>query len=396
MKILITGGAGFIGSHLAERLAADGRHVAVLDDLSTGSLANLHRLRHGPRFTFTHGSVVDRPLIDRLVGEAGVVVHLAAAVGVRYILDQPLQSLKTNVEGTDIVLEAAARWGRKILVASTSEVYGKNPAESLCETADSVFGPAAVSRWSYATAKKLDEFLALAYAQTYGLPVIITRFFNIVGPRQTGRYGMVLPNFVRAALAGEPLRVFGDGRQTRNFTFISDCVEALVRLLDCPAAGGEIFNVGGPQEISILELAERVKRLSSSPSPIVMVPYEEAYPEGSYEDMRRRVPCICKIQKLTGWTPRVPIDEMILATIRHRRLRLLGTSLHFEHAMINFQGSRPLTRETYAAHPPASAGPGCPRPCAGARRPRLHPPSARSRTVGGQHRHHLRFRHNSG
>jgi UDP-glucose 4-epimerase len=342
MKILITGGAGFIGSHLAERLLAGGHQVAVLDDLSTGSMANLHRLRNCPRFAFTQGSIVDRPLVDQLVGEASTVVHLAAAVGVRYILDQPLRSLKTNVQGTDIVLEAAARWGRKILVASTSEVYGKNTDDALCETADSVFGPAAVSRWSYATAKKLDEFLALAYAQTCGLPAIVTRFFNVVGPRQTGRYGMVLPNFVRAALAGEPLRVFGDGRQTRNFTFISDCIEALVRLLDCPAAGGEIFNVGGPQEISICELAERVKRLSGSPSPIVQVPYEEAYPEGSYEDMRRRVPCICKIQKLTGWTPRVAIDEMILATIRHRRQRLLGQRPQWPEATSVFEAPEML------------------------------------------------------
>lgn len=317
MKILITGGAGFIGSHLAERLIADGRHVDILDNLSTGSLENLTSVLNHERLEFIEGSVLDRTLIDRLVHGADLVVHLAAAVGVRYILDQPLESLKTNVGGTEAVLAAAARHGRKILVASTSEVYGKNTSDSLCETADSILGPASVSRWSYATGKKLDEFLALAYAQTYGLPVIVTRFFNIVGARQRSRYGMVLPNFIRAALAGEPIRVFGDGRQTRNFTFVGDCVEALVRLLDCRAAEGEIFNIGGPHEISILELAECVKRLTRSSSSIVHVPYDEAYPEGSFEDMRRRVPCVCKIGKITGWSPQTTMYDMIQATLCH-------------------------------------------------------------------------------
>lgn len=322
MKILITGGAGFIGSHLAERLIVDGNHVDVLDNLSTGSLENLTRVLNHQRLEFIEGSVLDRPLIDRLVQGADLVVHLAAAVGVRYILDQPLDSLKTNVGGTEAILDAAARHGRKILVASTSEVYGKNASDSLCETADSVLGPASVSRWSYATAKKLDEFLALAYAQTYGLPVIVTRFFNIVGARQRSRYGMVLPNFVRAALAHEPIPVFGDGRQTRNFTFVGDCVEAMVRLLGCRAAENQIFNIGGTQEISILELAERVKRLTRSLSPIVSVPYDEAYPEGSFEDMRRRVPCICKLRRITGWSPQTAMDDMIWATLSHDQSRL--------------------------------------------------------------------------
>jgi len=317
MRILITGGAGFIGSHLAERLIHEGRHVVVLDDLSTGSAANLAALAGHPRFDFVEGSVLDRELVRALVRDSELVVHLAAAVGVRHILANPLTSIKTNVEGADIVLEAAAQSGRKVLIASTSEVYGKNDAESLCETADSVLGPSSVSRWSYATAKKIDEFLALAYAQTWALPVIVTRFFNIVGPRQAGRYGMVLPNFVRAALAGEPIRVFGDGLQTRNFTFIGDCVEALIRLLDAPKAEGEVFNIGGPHEVSILELAQHVRRITGSSSPIVRVPYETAYPEGGFEDMRRRVPCICKIQSTVGWSPRTPIDEMIAATAAH-------------------------------------------------------------------------------
>ena len=290
--------------------------MVALDDLSTGSLDNLAAVLDAPRLEFVEGSVLDAPLVTRLVERAGVVVHLAAAVGVRYILDNPLAGIKTNVNGTGNVLEAAARFRRKVLVASTSEVYGKNASGSLCETADSVFGPASISRWSYACSKKLDEFLALAYAETCGLEVIITRFFNIVGPRQRGRYGMVLPSFIRAASAGRPLRVFGDGRQTRNFTFIGDCVDALLELLDSPLASGEAFNIGGPEEISILELAESVKRISGSDSPIVHVPYDQAYPEGGFEDMRRRVPCTCKIERLTGWRAKTSVDEMISATIR--------------------------------------------------------------------------------
>ncbi len=316
MRILITGGAGFIGSHLAERMLSSNNRVVVLDDLSTGSLENLAGVAAEPRFEFVEGSVLDGALVERLVERSDVVVHLAAAVGVRYVLDRPLSSIRTNIHGTDVVLGACARYGRKVLVASTSEVYGKNEAGPLCETADSVLGSSMISRWSYATAKKIDEFLALAYAATSGLPVVITRFFNVVGPRQTGRYGMVLPSFVRSALAGDPIRVFGDGRQTRSLTFVQDCVDALTLLLDTPEAEGEIFNIGGLAEISILELAERVKRLAHSSSPIVLVPYDRAYPEGSYEDMRRRVPCICKIQRLTGWSPMTSIEETILATIR--------------------------------------------------------------------------------
>lgn len=322
MKTLITGGAGFIGSHLAERLLSAGGRVTVLDDLSTGSIENVEGLLGRREFEFVEGSVLDPALVNRLVGESDGVVHLAAAVGVRYVLENPLATLKTNVDGTAIVLEACARFRRKALVASTSEVYGKNEADLLCETADSVLGPASVSRWSYATSKKLDEFLALAYAETCGVPVVVTRFFNIVGPRQRGRYGMVLPSFVRGALAGEPIRVFGDGRQTRNFTFIRDCVEALVLLLGSEGAHGQVFNIGGPQETSILELAERVRRVTGSASPIVQVPYDQAYPEGGYEDMRRRVPCICKIRSLTGWAPWTPIDQMIAETAYFEQQRL--------------------------------------------------------------------------
>jgi len=323
MQTLITGGAGFIGSHLAERLVAEGRQVIVLDDLTTGSRENLEGLSGHPRFTFVQGSVLDEHLVGELMVGCDTVVHLAAAVGVRYILANPLEAIRTNVDGTDIILRLAASSGRKVLVASTSEVYGKNSSGPLCETADSVLGPSQIERWSYATAKKLDEFLAFAYAQTYQLPVIITRFFNIVGPRQRARYGMVLPNFIRAALAGEPIRVFGDGMQTRNFCYVEDCVDALLKLLSASAAEGHIFNIGGPEEISMMELAERVKRITASPSPIVKVRYEEAYPEGNFEDMRRRVPCICGIHLLTGWSPKTSLESVIAQTTAYEQHRAI-------------------------------------------------------------------------
>jgi UDP-glucose 4-epimerase len=319
MRVLITGGAGFIGSHLTERMLALGHHTIVLDDLSTGWIENLRPAFDYPGFEFVEGSVLDAPLVGRLVERSDMVVHLAAAVGVRYVLDHPLATIKTNVEGTGIVVGACARLKRKVLVASTSEVYGKNSAESLCETADSILGPSSLSRWSYATSKKLDEFLALAYAATHDLPVVVTRFFNIVGPRQTGRYGMVMPNFIQAALERRPIRVFGDGLQSRNFTFIGDCLDAVLLLLASKQAEGEIVNIGSPHEITILELAERVRSSAGSSSPIIRVPYAQAYPEGGFEDMRRRVPCICKITRLTGWAPHTTIDEMIAYTINHER-----------------------------------------------------------------------------
>jgi UDP-glucose 4-epimerase len=322
MRFLITGGAGFIGSHLTEHMLSGGNHVTVLDDLSTGFIENLRRAFDYPGFEFVEGSVLDAGAVKQLVAQTDMVVHLAAAVGVRYILDHPLATIQTNVEGTRVVLDACGRFGKRILVASTSEVYGKNSSDGLCETADSVLGASSVSRWSYATSKKLDEFLALAYASTHGLAVIVTRFFNVVGPRQAGRYGMVMPNFIQAALNDQPIRVFGDGRQTRNFTYVSDCIDALVRLLRSPKAEGEIVNIGSPHEISILNLAERVRSIVGSSSEIVNVPYDQAYPEGGFEDMRRRVPCICKISRLTGWSPTTSIDEMIVRTIGHSRKRL--------------------------------------------------------------------------
>jgi len=311
MNYLITGGAGFIGSHLTERLLSRGDNVTVLDDLSTGSLDNLEAALSNRRLEFLQGSILDQALVRKAASKADFVIHLAAAVGVRRILKDPLSSLKVNVEGAESVLRACADSRVPILLASTSEVYGKNEADSLCEDADSVIGSSSISRWSYATAKKLDEFLGLAYSQTYNVPVVITRFFNIVGPRQSSRYGMVLPKFVRTALANEPIRVFGDGRQTRNFTYVGDCIEALMRLISAPSATGNIFNIGGTEEISILELAQRVKAAARSSSQIVRIPYQEAYPEGGFEDMQRRVPCICKIQNLTGWSPSTSLEEVI-------------------------------------------------------------------------------------
>ena len=321
MNFLITGGAGFIGSHLTERLIGEGHTVTVLDDLSTGSRENLSVLVDHPGWRFIQGTVLNRPLVQAQVAACDQVVHLAAAVGVHTILEQPLSSLKTNVDGTDSVLSACAEFRRPVLLASTSETYGKNSTGALCEDADSILGPSSIVRWSYATAKKLDEFLGLAYHATYGVPVTITRFFNIAGPRQSARYGMVLPAFVRAALAGEPIRVFGDGAQSRNFTYIDDCIDALLRLLRNAAAAGKIVNIGSEEEVSIYALAERVKQAAGSSSPIVIIPYQEAYPEGGFEDMRRRVPCICRIEALTGWRPATNLASIIEKTILFERAR---------------------------------------------------------------------------
>jgi UDP-glucose 4-epimerase len=321
MHFLITGGAGFIGSHLAENLIGDGHSVTVVDDLSTGSLDNLTALSDHPRLRFIQDSILNRELIRAQVSICDRVVHLAAAVGVHTILERPLASLKTNVEGTDNVLSACAEFRRQVLLASTSETYGKNDADSLCEDADSILGSSSVERWSYATSKKLDEFMGLAYHASHDLPVTITRFFNIAGPRQSARYGMVLPAFVRAALANQPIRVFGDGAQSRNFTYVDDCIGAVMLLLRGSNVTGKIFNIGSDEEVSISELAERVKQAADSSSRIVMVPYEEAYPEGGFEDMRRRVPCICRIEAHTGWRPTTNLEDIIRKTILFERAR---------------------------------------------------------------------------
>jgi UDP-glucose 4-epimerase len=310
LKSIVTGGAGFIGSHLTEYLLAQGDEVVVLDDLSTGSLRNLAGVQGNPRFRFVQGSILDRNLVGTLVNGSDRVFHLAAAVGVKLIVEEPLTSLRTNIHGTENVLDAALNAGATLLLASTSEVYGKNTADSLDEEADRILGSALKSRWTYAGAKGIDEAFAHAYWSEYGLKVAIVRLFNTVGPRQTGRYGMVFPNLVGQAQRGEPLTVFGDGRQTRCFSYVGDIVPALVRLIETPAAYGRAVNMGGAQEISILGLAERVIDVLGSTSSIRLIPYDQAYAPG-YEDMRRRVPNNGLARELVGFDPTTPLDEVI-------------------------------------------------------------------------------------
>ena len=311
---LVTGGAGFIGSNLVEALLARGHRVVALDNLSTGRLRNLHAVIDHPNLRFEQHSVLDQGKVDDLVHECEVVVHLAAAVGVKLIVEQPLRSFTTNIRGSEIVLEAAHRYRRQILLTSTSEIYGKNTAVPLKEDADRVLGTPAVARWAYSTAKAVDEILAYAYHRERGLPTTVVRLFNTVGPRQSPAYGMVVPNLVRQAIAGVPLRVFGDGEQTRCFCHVGDVVDALLRLLDNPGAIGEVFNVGSGHEISMLQLAERIIELTGSPSTIELVPYHEAYAKG-FEDMRRRVPDTTKITALTGWRPTKSLDDILTETI---------------------------------------------------------------------------------
>ncbi|MFO7169802.1 MAG: GDP-mannose 4,6-dehydratase [Chloroflexota bacterium] len=315
---LITGGAGFIGSHLAEALLARGDRVSVIDDLSTGAIANIRHLKGRPGFSYTLDDITNEGVLAELIDECDAVVHLAAAVGVQLVVRSPVRTIETNVDGTQVVLKWAAKKGKLVLIASTSEVYGKSSRAPFREDDDLTLGPSSIGRWSYACSKLLDEFLALAYHKERDLPVIVVRLFNTVGPRQTGRYGMVIPRFVRAALHGEPLRVYGDGQQTRSFCYVGDTVDALIRLLDEPRAIGQIFNVGNPEEVTIAELAERVVRLSGSSSEIVYVPYEQAY-ESGFEDMRRRVPSIEKLAALTGFQPTLDLDGILRLVIEHER-----------------------------------------------------------------------------
>jgi UDP-glucose 4-epimerase len=310
MKTAITGGAGFIGSHLTEYLLAAGDEVAVLDDLSTGSLENLRGVMDHPRFRFVEGTILDRSAVDSVIAGADRVFHLAAAVGVKLIVEDPLTSLRTNIHGTEVVLDATLAAGAVLLLASTSEVYGKNTSDSLSEESDRILGSALKSRWTYAAAKGIDEAFAYAYWKEYGLRAAIVRLFNTVGPRQTGRYGMVVPNLVGQAQRGEALTVFGDGQQTRCFSYVADVVPALVRLAEHPDAYGKAFNLGGTQEVSILDLAKRVVELLDSPSTISLIPYEQAYASG-YEDMRRRVPDNTKARNLVGFSPTTTIDQII-------------------------------------------------------------------------------------
>jgi len=321
---LITGGSGFIGSHLTERLLERGDRVIVLDDLSTGSLENLSAVRDNPGLRIEIGSVLDELKVDEMVHECDVVVHLAAAVGVRLIVEQPLRSFTTNIRGSEIVIGAAHRYRRKILVASTSEVYGKNGSSKLSETSDRILGPTAVTRWSYSTAKAVDEILALAYHRERGLDAVIVRLFNTVGPRQSPAYGMVIPSLSRQAVRDEPLSVHGDGGQSRCFCHVKDVVEALVGLLDEPRAIGEVFNVGASREITILDLAHKIVEQSGSSSPVELIPYEQAYASG-FEDMRRRVPDTAKINDLIGWESKRSLDDILAAAIDDARREQGGT-----------------------------------------------------------------------
>jgi len=322
VKALITGGAGFIGSHLAEALLAREQEVVVLDDLSTGSLQNILHLMDQPGFEFVLGSITEERAVNDAVAASNVVYHLGAAVGVRLVFEQPVRTIETNVKGTQYVLEACLRHGRKTLIASTSEVYGKdvhNGTGRFREDDDITIGPSI--RWCYATSKALDEFLARAYYADKGLPVVIARFFNTVGPRQSPAYGMVMPRFVEQALLDRPITVYGDGSQVRTFTWVGDAVEAVIRLMKTPGAEGDVVNVGSEEPISIRELAERARRLTGSSSEVVFVPYEEAYGPG-FEDITYRVPDISKLRRLTGYAPTLTIDEILERVINRARHRL--------------------------------------------------------------------------
>ena len=318
MDVLITGGAGFIGSHFAERLLQHGHRVTVLDDLSTGSRANIAHLLANPNLKVIIDTIFNEEVLADQIDQCEVVVHFAAAVGVKLIIDAPVRTIETNVAGTELVLRHASRNRPRVLIASTSEVYGKRATVPFTEDSDLLIGPPHHNRWAYACSKAIDEFLGLAYWKEQHLPVVIVRLFNTVGPRQTGRYGMVLPTFVQQALAGEPLTVFGDGSQTRSFADVTDIVRALVDLLRHPSAVGEVFNIGNPEETSIRHLAGLVKQATGSRSPIVTVPYDEAY-ESDFEDMPRRVPDITKIRRLTGWHPRLALMEIIDRVVAHMR-----------------------------------------------------------------------------
>jgi len=318
VRALITGGAGFIGSHLAEALLDGGHEVDIIDNLSTGSIRNVGHLKSNPRFKYAIDTLTNEPLLAELIDRNDVIFHFAAAVGVKLIVEQPVHTIETNVHGTEVVLKHAHKKKKKVVIASTSEVYGKSADVPFREDADLVMGATVKHRWAYACSKAIDEFLALAYYKERDLPVIIVRFFNTVGPRQTGQYGMVLPSFVRQALSGEPITVFGDGTQSRSFTYVGDVVDCMMRLVNEPKAVGQVFNIGNKQEVTILQLAELVKSLTGSASRIEFVPYDKAYEEG-FEDMPRRVPDLTKVTQLVGYEPKVQLNEIITRVIEYFR-----------------------------------------------------------------------------
>lgn len=310
MRFLITGGSGFVGSHLSDELLARGHHVEVLDDLSTGAIENIRHLKGHPNFSYTIDSAMNTPLIAELVDDADAIYHLAASVGVELIVESPVRTIETNVHATEVLLSQAVKKKRPVFIASTSEVYGKSTSFPFSEDGDLVLGPTTIGRWSYACSKAIDEFLALAYWKEKKLPTVVGRLFNTVGPRQTGRYGMVLPRFARQALAGEPITVYGDGNQQRVFCHVRDVVRALADLMESDAHYGEVFNIGGTEEITIRDLAERVRAAAGSDSPIKSVPYEDAYEPG-FEDMPRRIPTTEKIHAAIGWKPTRTLDDII-------------------------------------------------------------------------------------
>lgn len=317
MNVLITGGAGFIGSHLADCLIARGDEVWVIDDLSTGSLENIAHLRAHPRFHLVIESCMNEAVMNELVNRTDHIYHLAAVVGVKLVVDSPVRTLETNLKSSEIVFSLAHRFSKKVLLASTSEVYGRHfENKPLKETDERIYGPTTVGRWSYAGAKAIDEFMALAYHRERGLDVVITRFFNTVGPRQTGQYGMVIPRFVQSALAGRPISVYGDGTQSRSFTYVGDAVTAITGLMGCPVAVGEVFNVGNGEEITIMDLAQKVKAMTNSNSEIRCVSYESAYGKG-FEDMEFRTPDITKINEYIGYRPTVNLDNILRRVIVH-------------------------------------------------------------------------------
>ncbi|HKO45961.1 MAG TPA: GDP-mannose 4,6-dehydratase [Pyrinomonadaceae bacterium] len=320
MRVLITGGAGFIGSHLAEAYLHRGDDVLVIDDLSTGTIENIRHLKDNPRFHYTIDSVHNQPVTAELVDQSDVIFHLAAAVGVKLIVESPVRTIETNVRGTEVILALANKKKRKVLIASTSEVYGLSADVPFREDGNLVMGATTKGRWSYACSKAIDEFLALAYWREKKLPTTVVRLFNTVGPRQTGRYGMVIPTFVKQALSGRPITVYGDGKQTRCFGYVGDVVGALIKLMDQPDAVGNVYNIGSNEEISIGNLAEKVRQLTNSTSDIVFVPYDEAYEEG-FEDMPRRVPDISKINQLVGFKPEMSLDGILKSVIDFERGR---------------------------------------------------------------------------
>ena len=320
MKALITGGAGFIGSHLAEELLNNGHQIFLIDDLSTGSIDNIEHLKSHKGFSYTIDTILNAPVLAELIDKCDVVFHMAAAVGVMLIVESPVRTIETNIKGTEAVLMHANKKKKKVIIASTSEVYGKSDQKTFKEDGDLILGPTTKGRWSYACSKAIDEFLALAYWKEKKLPVVITRLFNVVGPRQTGRYGMVIPRLVKQALQNKPITVFGDGKQSRCFTHVKDAVDAIIKLSATEKAIGEVINLGNDKEIPIEELAKKIKEAARSKSEIRYIPYSEAYEEG-FEDMRRRVPDLAKIKKLIGYKSKYSLDNIIKDVIKYYKGR---------------------------------------------------------------------------